>query len=267
MARATLSEIITRVSQDIQENTTGDITATVMSELLDYMTNNLYLPTDSTVTVNTTPEIKEFTFDGGLAVVIDGGLGTVTVTGQDFTTEYRAVKSFSGIALPAGTSPTFLVVSQGSVGPPYNIMHFNEATEGGEIRGTSFTANTDGTISVNKDMFAASVCLNSVGTFAGSDNVVVGIGIGDPTAIPTTPGAQVGENYVSRFRCAREGSGSGDETTWDLSATPVGKSTTGVEIFGLKQGDKIFPVIWTQEADNASVDVGELIFTVEEISI
>lgn len=79
MARATLSEIIARITQDIQENTSGDITATVMNELLDYMTNNLYLPTDATVTVNETEGIKEFTFSNVFTLTIDEEAGTVEI--------------------------------------------------------------------------------------------------------------------------------------------------------------------------------------------
>ena len=61
MARATLSELVDRITQDIQENTSGNITATTLNELLDYLTNNLYLPTDATVTVNATTGIKHIT--------------------------------------------------------------------------------------------------------------------------------------------------------------------------------------------------------------
>lgn len=85
MARATLSELIDRITNDIQENTSGDITATTLNELLDYLTNNLYLPTDSTVTVNNTAGIKEFTFGNGLTVVVDGVAGTVDVSVTDNT--------------------------------------------------------------------------------------------------------------------------------------------------------------------------------------
>ena len=83
MARATLSEILNRIDQDIQENTSGDITATTLNELLDYLSNNLYLPTDSTVTVNNTAGIKEFTFGSGLTVTVDGLAGTVEVSVAD----------------------------------------------------------------------------------------------------------------------------------------------------------------------------------------
>lgn len=192
-------------------------------------------------------------------------------TAQDDISEqiidaYKALRSFAGIAMPTSTQTQFTVVSNGS-GAPYNIMHLDFATDGGEVRGNSFTANSDSTITVNKDMFAAVVSLNMIARFSSNDNVVVGIGIGNPAQIPQLPGQQAGENYVSRFRCARVGDGSGDEVTWDLHVTPVGKSTTDIDVYGLKAGDKIFPVVWTQEGDNAQLDVEELIFTVEEISV
>ncbi|AUR82706.1 hypothetical protein NVP1271B_08 [Vibrio phage 1.271.B._10N.286.54.B4] len=85
MTRATLSELLNRVDQDIQENTSGNITATTMNELLDYLTNNLYLPTDSTVTVNATTGIKEFTFGNGLTVTVDGAAGTAAISVTDNT--------------------------------------------------------------------------------------------------------------------------------------------------------------------------------------
>ncbi|EKZ9178126.1 hypothetical protein RFA54_001581 [Vibrio vulnificus] len=178
---------------------------------------------------------------------------------------YKSLRSFAGIAMTTQVQPVQFTVVSGGAGAT-NIMHLNIADSGGEVRGNAFTGNSDGTITVNKSMFAAVVNICAIARFASNDNVVVGIGIGDPLQIPSSPGVQVGENYVSRFRCARVGDGSGDEVTWDLHATPVGKSTTAIEVFGLKQGDKVFPVIWTQEADDALIEISELIFTVEEIS-
>ncbi len=85
MARATLTELINRITQDIQENTSGNITATTLNELLDYLTNNLYLPTDATVTVNATTGIKSFTFGDGLTVTVDGVAGTAEISVTDNT--------------------------------------------------------------------------------------------------------------------------------------------------------------------------------------
>lgn len=180
---------------------------------------------------------------------------------------YKSLRSFAGIAKPNTTPTPFVVTSNGAAGAPFNIQHIDLATSGGEIRGDAFTVNNDGTITVNKSMFAASVSLLMIATTSFADSVVVGIGIGNETQIPTTPGNQVGENCVSRFRCSRSGLLTGAEVTWDMHVTPVGKATTEVEVFGLKAGDKIFPVVWTQEADDATLNVVDLIFTVEEISV
>lgn len=191
--------------------------------------------------------------------------GTGEISEQQFISVYSSIKSSSGLSRTVGPDDSFTVVSNGA-GAPYNIMHLNVANVAGDIRGDAFTANTDGTVTVNKDMYAALVIVNLVARFAVSDHVVVGIGVGDPASIPQNPGEQVGENFVSRFRCASVGEGNSDEVSFDLNVLPVGKSTTGVEVNGLKVGDKIFPVIWTQEADNSQLSISELLFVVEEIS-
>lgn len=85
MSRASLTELIDRITNDIQENTSGNITAPVLNNLLDYLANNLYLPTDSTVTVNTIEGIKEFTFGNGFTVTIDEPNGTVDLSVTDNT--------------------------------------------------------------------------------------------------------------------------------------------------------------------------------------
>lgn len=79
MARATLSELITQINATIAENTSGNITATSLNQLLDYLTNNLYLPTDSTVTVNTTAGVKTFTFGTGFTVTVDTATGEASI--------------------------------------------------------------------------------------------------------------------------------------------------------------------------------------------
>ena len=191
--------------------------------------------------------------------------GTGEISEQQFISVYSSIRSSSGLSRTVGQDDSFTVVSNGA-GAPYNIMHLNVANVAGDIRGEAFTANTDGTITVNKDMYAALVIVNLVAKFAKSDHVVVGIGVGDPTAIPQNPGEQVGENFVSRFRSASVGEGNGSEVSFELSVLPVGKSTTAPEVNGLKAGDKIFPVIWTQEADNSQLSISELLFLVEEIS-
>ena len=124
MARATLSELLNRIDQDIQENTSGDITATTMNELMDYLTNNLYLPTDSTVTVNTTTGIKEFTFGNGLTVTVDGVAGTASVslanprpvdTGSNYNQVEILLISGNTLDSVAGNDPTAFVTAKTNV--------------------------------------------------------------------------------------------------------------------------------------------------------
>lgn len=86
MPRATLTDLINSINATIVENTAGDISATEVNQLLQYLSNNLYLPTDSTVTVNGTAGIKTFTFSGGITVVVDGVAGTADL---ELPTAYR----------------------------------------------------------------------------------------------------------------------------------------------------------------------------------
>lgn len=137
MARATLSELIDRITNDIQENTSGDITATTLNELLDYLTNNLYLPTDSTVTVNNTAGIKEFTFGNGLTVVVDGVAGTVDVSVIPVAVANERV-TLGSFATTATQNPT----GTGSSG----VIRINFGT-GGTI-GNAVTVAPDGTFTI-----------------------------------------------------------------------------------------------------------------------
>ncbi|QZI89592.1 hypothetical protein SIPHO076v1_p0059 [Vibrio phage PS34B.1] len=124
MARATLTELINRISNDIQENTSGNITATLLNELLDYLTNNLYLPTDATVTVNATTGIKEFTFGTGLTVTVDGVAGTAAVslsnprpddTGSNYNQVEILLISGNTLDSVATSDPTAFVVAKTNV--------------------------------------------------------------------------------------------------------------------------------------------------------
>lgn len=178
---------------------------------------------------------------------------------------YSQLRSFAGIG-KTNLTPQNVTLPSAS-GGNYSIQHLALATEGGVIRGGAFTVNTDGTITSNKDMFAVAVTCMMVGTWDGTDNIVLGIGIGNPAQIPTQPGVQVGENYVSRFRDGSVGQGSSRECVLATPYEPVGKSTTELNVYGVKAGDKLFPVMWTQESDSATVSVRDLIFTVQEISI
>lgn len=79
MARQTLSDLIDAINAVIIENTTGAITATQLNQLLQTLTNNLYLPTVDTITVDGTGGVSELVFDGGSIVSIVDGVATITV--------------------------------------------------------------------------------------------------------------------------------------------------------------------------------------------
>lgn len=189
------------------------------------------------------------------------GLGAST---DDILAAYRALSSFAVIAIPSLTTGLLTLPAGGN---PYTIVHAAIATESGEVRGTGLIANTDGTLTATRDMFGVRVTCTLVGFLPTTDTIVVGIGIGDPENIPGAPGVQEGENYVSRLRCSRTGTGSTREITWDFSVSPVGKSTTDTDVYGIKAGDKIFPVVWTTENDDAELQIAELIFAVEELVV
>lgn len=193
--------------------------------------------------------------------------GWTDLTQSEVIDIYKSFRSFSGIAMPVGVTQSIELPAAASESS-FSILHLPFATEGGEIRGDAFTANSDGTITCNKDMFAISVTCYANLEYVSSKNVVVGIGIGDPLQIPTFPGNQVGENYVSRFQFSSYGNGINKPITTTLTVEPVGKSTTQIEQFGVKSGDKIFPTIYTTNSPaSVDVDVKDLIFTIQEISV
>jgi hypothetical protein len=78
MARLTLTELIDAINAVIVENTTGSITATQLNTLLQNLTNNLYLPTVATITVNGTGDVSGLVFEGGTSVNIVEGVATIT---------------------------------------------------------------------------------------------------------------------------------------------------------------------------------------------
>lgn len=191
--------------------------------------------------------------------------GSSGLTEADVIALYAQLRSFAGIAKPNLTPQNVNLPS--ASGGNYSIQHIALATSGGTIRGDAFTVNADGTITANRNMFAVSVTCMMAGTWDNTDNIVLGIGIGNPAQIPNQPGVQVGENYVSRFRDGSVGLGNSRECVLATPYEPIGKSTTELDVYGVKAGDKIFPVMWTQESDPATVAVRDLIFTIQEISV
>lgn len=117
-------------------------------------------------------------------------------------------------------------------------------------------------------MFAVSVTCYAKAKYGTNSDAVLGVGIGNPTQIPNKPGLQVGENYVSRFQYSSFGRGNNRPVTLLTPYEPVGKSTTELNVNGVKVGDKLFPVMWTTDTEGSvTLTLTDLIFTVQEISI
>lgn len=188
---------------------------------------------------------------------------------QQIIDAYKSLRSFAGLALSDPLNTTVAItLPAANVNGTYTIIHLAVATEGGEVRGTAFTTNSDGTITCNKDMFAVSVTCYAKAEYGTNSDVVLGIGIGNPSQIPNKPGLQVGENYVSRFQYSSFGRGNNRPVTLLTPYEPVGKSTTEINVNGVKAGDKLFPVMWTTDTGGSvSLNLTDLIFTVQEISI
>lgn len=79
MARLSLTDLINAINNTIVENSSGNITADVLNNLLENLTNNLYLSEVSTITVNATGGVSSIVFTGGVTVNIVGEEATVTM--------------------------------------------------------------------------------------------------------------------------------------------------------------------------------------------
>lgn len=161
----------------------------------------------------------------------------------------------AALSLPVGESPTV----NATVG---DVVHLDVATESGVITGSSFTVGSDGYITANRDMFGVAVSAILIGSYGNNDSLSFGVAIGDPSAIPTVPGTSNGECYLSRLRDQLPGKGSERDVTLNPPYEIYGSNTT--EGIGVKSGDKIFPVMWTDEGTPVSVTVSDLIFIITE---
>lgn len=148
-----------------------------------------------------------------------------------------------------------------------NMLHLSLANLPANFSGTFLTANNDGTITVNNNVLAFKITCMAVCRYPTSDNIVLGIGIGDPTTLPTAAGTSTGTlpagTYASRFRDASKGEGTARTVTLQTPYFPVGKTRE----LGAQAGDKVFAIMWTEETDNASVVFDDLIFAVEVITL
>lgn len=139
-----------------------------------------------------------------------------------------------------------------------------------KIRGRQFRGRGDGTIECLKDMYAVSVDLVLVGNWEPSANIMVGIGIGDPAALEgtvTLAGEEGQAVYISRFIASSAGKGYGRDTTVNIHAQPVGRLALNLGEYGVRAGDKIFPVIYVEDIVATQIQIKDLVFVVKEISI
>ncbi|WGH28505.1 hypothetical protein 13VV501A_gene0008 [Vibrio phage 13VV501A] len=165
MPRATLTDLINAINASIVENTAGDISATEVNQLLQYLSNNLYLPTDSTVTVNGTSGIKTFTFSGGITVTVDGVAGTanlvlpdapppviygeMNITNQAETIIIGAGQTTGVDLLPITAGTTYFQVPGYAGGIQEGLVY--DATNGGLRATVSGTYHFDGWLSLSSD--------------------------------------------------------------------------------------------------------------------
>lgn len=174
--------------------------------------------------------------------------------------------SLAGISLPSGLSELQRTVTLTATANPLTAIypvHVDIANLADLFRGDSLTPNADGTITVNRDIQALGVTSMCTARYASNTTVVFGICIGDPSALPTLSGTSTDTlpngTYLSRYLDSERGEGTNRQVTFQTPYYPVSK--TG--IIGAKEGDKVFPVMWTQENAATEVIIDELIFTVE----
>lgn len=178
--------------------------------------------------------------------------------------------SLAGISLPSGLSEAARTVTLVATADPLvaiTPVHLTLPNVPDLFRGDSLTPNTDGTITVNRDVLALAVTCMCTARFPLNSNVNVGICIGDPATMPSMTGqsteALPDGTYLSRFYDATRGEGTTRQVTFQTPYYPVSK--TG--LIGAKQGDKVFPVMWTQENAATQVIIDEMIFSVETYPI
>lgn len=140
-----------------------------------------------------------------------------------------------------------------------NIVHIDIAKLPLSINvGTALSLNaTNGSLNVLEDVDAIQSAAFCRASYSSLDNVVVGIGVGDPNNLPSLPGQQTGSTFVSNFVEARRGEGTipRRQVTFQLPYFPVGKTGSNPAL----AGDQIFLCAWTEENDDANVRFDHII--------
>lgn len=175
----------------------------------------------------------------------------------------RAISSISlDTSLP---EPSRTISLAGTVDPTISVnpSHISFVNTPIDFSGSLATANPDGTITINQDISYLSLSCMAITRFASKANIELGVGIGDPSVLPTKPGTSTDVlplgTYISRFRDSSRGEGANREVSLNMPYFPVSKTIT----IGAKSGDKIFIVAWTQESTATSVVFDDCIFVIE----
>jgi len=143
-----------------------------------------------------------------------------------------------------------------------NMVHVDVAKLAGSVSlGSLMSVNTvNGTFNILENISFIETYGFAKCRFAASDNIVIGIGIGDPTDLPSMAGSTTaGGTYVSRFVDDNRGEGASRDVTFQLPYFPVGKTSTNAAA----QGDELFIVAWTEETDNSVVTFEDMIITIK----
>lgn len=111
-------------------------------------------------------------------------------------------------------------------------------------------------------MYAVSISMFVTAAWANNATVSLGMGLGDPTVLPNTQGQIVSGSYISRFKDTQSGRGTSRPNTFKFNFSLVGKAGSDPESIGVDLGDKIFPVMWTEEISAQTVDIYDVILSV-----
>lgn len=180
-------------------------------------------------------------------------------------TPEQTQQSSAGQSVDTSTSDLSRTITATGTATPDTVVNMVLApfvNVGAVIDGVDFTPNLDGSITCNSDMGLIEVACMVNCHYSASDTVVLGIGVGDPLDLPVLPGlTSVGGTYVSRFVDAKRGGGNSRNQTLALNYFAVGRTQT----IAANAGDKIFPLLWTEDTGPVSVVCNDFIFAIRAL--
>lgn len=180
-------------------------------------------------------------------------------------------QSITGLSL--NTSATELsrtVTFIGTVDPSIsvNIRHIDVPLFAGAQLGKYLTPQTDGTILCERDIKYLEISAVAICRFTSAVIAAFGVGIGQPSDLPSMPGVTNIDTYVSRFRVEVRGENTTRQVTMENTAFPVGKNIIPdgeTTLYGARKGDLIFPVGWIFDSTDTGVIFDDLLFAVKAV--